>query len=144
MDAYSHGVVIPPNARVLHTAGEIGFRPDVSVPADIEGQMDQLWRNLIAILQAAQMEVSDIVKLTVFVVGAHNYPAYGAARSRYLGEHKHASTSVRVPQLLKPEWLLEVELIAAKLFAGTRMQEAGSVSVTRSGEGTSGRAGKRG
>lgn len=113
-NAYSHAVVIPPNARVLHTAGQIGARADGSVPADSAGQADQLWQNLLAILQAARMEVTDIVKLTAFVVGAEHYPAYAAARTRYIGAHKPASAAICVAQLLKPEWLLEVELIAAR------------------------------
>lgn len=113
-NAYSHGVVIPPNARVLHTAGQIGVRPDGSVPASIEEQAEQVWQNLVAILRGAGMDIGDIVKLTAFVVGDENYPAYAAARVRHLGEHKPAATAFCVPRLLKPEWLLEVELIAAR------------------------------
>lgn len=113
-NAYSHGVVIPPNARVLHTAGQIGLRPDGSLPTDIEAQAEQVWQNLLAIVRDAGMGVADIVKLTAYVVGSENYPAYAAARSRHIGTHKPASTAICVPALLKPEWLLEVELIAAR------------------------------
>lgn len=113
-NAYSHGIVIPANARVLHTAGQIGARADGSVSDRIEDQAEQVWLNLLAILQGAGMGVSDIVKLTAYVVGEQNYPAYAAARSRHIGEHKPASTAICVPRLLKPEWLLEVELIAAR------------------------------
>jgi len=113
-NAYSHGVVVPPGARVLHTAGQIGLRPDGSLPADIEGQAEQIWQNLLAILRDAGMGVTDIVKLTAFVVGSENYPAYAAARTRHIGSHKPASTAICVPALLKPEWLLEVEMIAAR------------------------------
>lgn len=113
-NAYSHGVVIPPNARVLHTAGQIGVRPDGSVPTSIEEQAEQVWQNLVAILRGAGMDIGDIVKLTAFVVGDENYPAYAAARVRHLGDHKPAATAFCVPRLLKPEWLLEVELIAAR------------------------------
>ncbi|MGH8596181.1 MAG: RidA family protein, partial [Gammaproteobacteria bacterium] len=61
-NAYSHGVVIPVNARVLHTAGQVGARPDGTISAKIEEQAEQLWQNLLAILRGAGMEVSDIVK----------------------------------------------------------------------------------
>lgn len=113
-NAYSHGVVIPANARVLHTAGQIGARPDGTISDRIDEQADQLWQNLLAILRGAAMDVGDIVKLTAYVVGDHNYPAYAAARSKSLGDHKPASTAICVPRLLKPEWLIEVELIAAR------------------------------
>lgn len=112
--AYSHAVVIPPGARVLHCAGQIGADREGAVPADIAGQAENVWRNLQALLAAAGMQVTDIVKLTAYVVGAHNYPAYAAARSRILGDHKPAATAVCVSALLKPEWLLEVEMIAAQ------------------------------
>jgi 2-iminobutanoate/2-iminopropanoate deaminase len=114
-NAYSHGIVIPPNARVLHTAGQIGARADGTVSADIGEQAEQLWQNLLAIVRGAGMEASDIVKLTAYVVGTENYPAYAAARVRHLGDHKPASTAICVPALLKPEWLIEVELIAARV-----------------------------
>ncbi len=114
-NAYSHGVVIPPGARVLHTAGQIGLRPDGSTPGTIEAQAEQVWVNLLAILRDAGMTVTDIVKLTAFVVGTENYPAYAAARVRHIGAHRPASTAICVPALLKPEWLLEVELIAARV-----------------------------
>ena len=111
---YSHGALVPANARVLHTAGQIGVRPDGSVPSDIESQAEQVWQNLLAIVREAGMAVTDIVKINAYVVGTENYAAFAAARSRHLGTHKPASTAVCVASLLKPEWLVEVELIAAK------------------------------
>lgn len=114
-NVYSHGMVIPAGARVLHTAGQVGAGPNGVVSPRIEDQAEQLWENLLAIVRDADMEVSDIVKLTAYVVGVENYAAYAAARARHLGHHKPASTAVCVPQLLKPEWLIEVELIAARL-----------------------------
>lgn len=113
-NAYSHGVVIPPNARILITAGEVGARPDGTVPERVEEQAEQLWQNLLAILKGAQMEVTDIVKLTAYLVGEQNFPAYAAVRNRILGDHRPASTAICVPKLLKPEWLMEAELIAAR------------------------------
>ncbi len=113
-NAYVHGVLVPPNARVLHTAGQIGMAPDGSIAADAAAQAEQLWLNLMAILRAAQMSARDIVKLTTYFVAADHYPAYAAARARHLGGHKPASTAVCVAQLLKPEWLMEVEMIAAQ------------------------------
>ena len=34
--AYSHGIEIPPNARVLHTAGQVGILPDGTTPEGVE------------------------------------------------------------------------------------------------------------
>jgi enamine deaminase RidA (YjgF/YER057c/UK114 family) len=115
-NAYSHGVVIPPNARVLHLSGQIGARPDGSVPADGVEQANNVWRNVIAVINAAGMDAADIVKLTAFIVDEEIYPAYAAARRRDLGEYEPpASTAVCVPRLLLPEWKIEVEAIAARV-----------------------------
>jgi|LauGreDrversion4_2_1035121.scaffolds.fasta_scaffold401255_1 enamine deaminase RidA (YjgF/YER057c/UK114 family) len=112
--AYHHAVVLPPGARVLHSAGQIGARPDGTVPEGAEAQAALVWENLVGILRAADMDVTDIVKLTAYVVGAENYPAYASARSRVLGTHRAAATAVCVASLLRPEWLIEVEMIAAR------------------------------
>lgn len=114
--AYSHGVVIPPQSSVLHVSGQIGVRPDGSVPTSAEEQAEQVWVNLRAILRDAGMAIDDIVKVSAYIVGEHTFAVYAAARARHLGSHKPAATAFCVPQLLKPEWLLEVELIAARVM----------------------------
>lgn len=42
---YSHAVEVPPNARWLYIAGQIGNALDGSMAADIEGQADQTWKS---------------------------------------------------------------------------------------------------
>ena len=61
------------------------------------------------------MTVADIVKLTAYIVSDDVYPAYAAVRNRYFqGIPMPASTAIYVPKLVMPEWLIEVEMIAAK------------------------------
>ena len=50
---YSHSVEIPPNARWLFTAGQVGVRPDGTIPDGFEMQHDQIWKNTLAILADA-------------------------------------------------------------------------------------------
>ena len=114
-NAYHHGVIIPANAQVLHTAGQVGAAPDGTTSSDPAEQAEQIWKNLVAILDDADMTVANIVKLTAFVVSDDIYPAYAAVRNRYLGDTPlPASTAIFVPKLIMPEWLIEVEMIAAK------------------------------
>jgi enamine deaminase RidA (YjgF/YER057c/UK114 family) len=115
--AYSHGVVIPANARVLHISGQIGARLDGTVPDDGAEQAENAWRNVVAVVRAAEMDVGDIVKLTAYVVDEDVYPAYAAARNRDLaGIEPPASTAIIVPRLLLREWKIEVEAIAARVL----------------------------
>ncbi len=112
--AYSHGVEVPPNARWLYIAGQIGIRKDGNVPATIEGQTEVAWQNLVAILAAAGMKVTDLVKITQFLVNLEDFPKYAATRARFLAGHRPASTGLVIRSLVKPEYLVEVEGVAAK------------------------------
>jgi 2-iminobutanoate/2-iminopropanoate deaminase len=111
---YSHGVEIPANARVLYVAGQIGIAPDGKMPADLEGQADQCWKNIKAILAAAGMGVDDLVKCTHFLTRVEDVAAYGKVRARHLGEARPASTLLVISALARPGMLVEVEAVAAK------------------------------
>jgi 2-iminobutanoate/2-iminopropanoate deaminase len=105
---YRHGIETPPNARWLHIAGQIGVAPE-----DFDGQADQCWRNIKAILAAAGMGVENLVKVTHFLTRAEDIAAYGRVRSRHLGEARPASTLLIIGALARPGLLVEVEAIAA-------------------------------
>ena len=112
-DAYSHAVLVPTGSRVLHIAGQIGTRLDGTIPASFDEQADIVWSNLFAILAAAGMGPTALVKVNAFIVGAEHVPAYVASRRRHLGALKPASTAICVPRLVRPEWLLEIDAVAA-------------------------------
>ncbi len=111
---YSHGVETPPNARWLHIAGQIGIAPDGKVAEDFAAQADQCWKNIKAILAAAGMDVENLVNVTHFLTRAENVAAYGKIRAQHLGEARPASTLLVISALARPEFLVEVEAIAAK------------------------------
>lgn len=111
---YNHAIEIPPNARWLHIAGQIGNALDGSMVADIEGQADQTWKNIEAILATAGMGVENLVKCTHYLTRADDIAAYGKVRSRHLGNARPASTFVVVTALARPGILIEVEAVAAK------------------------------
>jgi enamine deaminase RidA (YjgF/YER057c/UK114 family) len=111
---YSHGVEVPPNARWLHIAGQVALRKDGTVPATIEEQTEVAWQNIVAILAAAGMKVTDLVKITQYLVRLDLFPQYAAARANFLAGHRPASTGLIISSLVKPEYLVEVEAIAAK------------------------------
>jgi 2-iminobutanoate/2-iminopropanoate deaminase len=111
---YSHGIEVPPNARWLHISGQVGTAPDGTVPPDIDGQAANCWRNIKNILEAAQMSIEDVVKITVFLTKEQNIAPYREARDRIIGAARPASTLVVVSRLVRPEWLIEIEAVAAK------------------------------
>jgi 2-iminobutanoate/2-iminopropanoate deaminase len=111
---YSHGVLVPANARWLYVSGQTGTRPDRSVPASVEEQTEVVWQNILAVLAEGGMAVTDIVKITSFLTRADDYAKFAPVRAKYLGSHRPASTLLVVSALARPEFLVEVEVVAAK------------------------------
>jgi 2-iminobutanoate/2-iminopropanoate deaminase len=111
---YSHGVIVPANARWLYISGQTGTRPDRSIPASVEEQTEVVWQNLLAVLAEAGMAVTDIVKITSFLTRAEDYAKFAPVRAKYLGDHRPASTLLVVSALARPEFKVEVEAVAAK------------------------------
>ena len=111
---YSHGIEVPPGARWLYVAGQIGVRPDGSVPATIEEQTEVVWQNILAVLADAGMGIGDVVKITSFLTRHENFPRFAEVRAKFLGSHRPASTLLVISSLARPEFLVEVEAIAAK------------------------------
>jgi 2-iminobutanoate/2-iminopropanoate deaminase len=112
---YSHSVEVPPNARWLYTAGQVGIRPDGSLPDGFEAQHAQIWENTLAILADAGMGPENIVRLNVYSTEPEGLKYVRAHRQKYLkAGHVPASTWVVVSQLANPQWVVEMETIAAK------------------------------
>src|SRR3989442_10068143 len=111
---YSHGIEVPPGARWLHVAGQIGVRPDGSVPSTIEEQTEVVWQNILAVLSDAGMGIGDVVKITSFLTRHENFPSFAQVRAKFLGCHRPASTLLVISSLAKPELLVEDEAVAAQ------------------------------
>jgi 2-iminobutanoate/2-iminopropanoate deaminase len=114
---YSHGVLVPPGARMLLASGQLGVAPDDSVPEDIEAQAVLCFENIGAILAEAGMSFADVVRFNAFVTDRAYFPVYGAVRSRYVAGEAFASTLVVVSGFTRPEFKIEVEVTAARVEA---------------------------
>ena len=111
--AYSHGAVISPGERVLHTAGTVATRPDGSIADTVGEQAADVWRSLAAICAEAGMSLQDTVSYTTYVVVGNDLSPVMAARDVALAGHAAASTLIVVPTLARPEWKVEITLIAS-------------------------------
>ena len=110
---YSDGLEVAPNERWLFSAGTPGLAADGNLPADITGQAEATWANIVCLLQRAGMTVHHLVKISQYLTRAEDIPAYGAVRAGFLGEARPASMLLVVPALVRPSFLLEVEITAA-------------------------------
>ena len=112
--SYHHSVEIPPGARILYISGQVGQRPDGTSAVGIEAQSEVVWQNISAILADAGMGIENLVKINSYVLKPEDFPKYAAVRGKFLNGHRPASTSAIVLALANPDWLVEVEAVAAK------------------------------
>jgi enamine deaminase RidA (YjgF/YER057c/UK114 family) len=116
---YSHTVVVPAGTELIFVAGQVGMCLDGSVPPAFAEQAELVFHNLRACLAAQGVGLEAVVRLGVFVVPGQDFAALRAARERHFGAHRPTSTTVYVPQLASPAFLVEVEAVAVKTRAGT-------------------------
>lgn len=111
---YSHAVEVPAGHRWLYISGQGGVAPDGTIEQGFAAQAERAWSNVIAALKAANMNVADLVRVNAYLMRAEDLPAYRSLRDRILGMAKPASTVVIAAALVHPEWLVEIEAVAAK------------------------------
>ncbi len=110
---YAHAVLTTTATRWLHTSGVVPTAPDGTVPEAIEEQAKVVWSNIGAMLDDAEMAPSDIVSVTTYAVVGEQLAGVMAARDEFLAGHRAASTLVTVPALARPEWKMEIAIVAA-------------------------------
>jgi len=111
---YSHATEIPAGANMLFCAGQTGTAPDGGVPDGIEAQAEQAFGNLINVLHAAGYGPEDVVMLTIYLTRREDREGLQPVRVKYFGDLKPPSTFLIVQGLARPEFLVEVEAVAAK------------------------------
>lgn len=112
--AHARYVAGGPATQWLHTSGVVPVAPDGSVPTDLVEQANVIWSNISAMLDEAKMQPDNVVSVTTYVTPGHDLGPVMAVRDEALNGHRAASTLVVVPELARPEWLMEIAVIAAK------------------------------
>ncbi len=114
---YSHGIVTR-GGRLLFLAGQPGLdvNGQVVAPGDMAAQFAQAVANLKNVVQAAGGQLTDIVKLTIYVTSKAAYQAnlrpIGQAYRSFFGHYYPATTFVEVKQLYDDAALVELDAIA--------------------------------
>ena len=114
---YAHGVAIPAGARWVVTSGQLGIGLDDTVPDGAAEQARLCFANCAAILAEAGMTAADVVRINAFVTDRAHMSGYMAARDAWLSGilRLPASTLVIVSGFTQPEFLVEIEVTAARL-----------------------------
>ena len=102
----------PQPAMACDVRRQVSRRPVTS--QRISRAKPSAWEHVVCILERAEMTIADVVKVTQYLTRAEDIPAYGKVRSRFLGISRPASMLLVIPQLVRPEFLVEIEIVAAK------------------------------
>jgi enamine deaminase RidA (YjgF/YER057c/UK114 family) len=113
--AYAHGVEVPAGWRLVATSGQLGIDVGDAVPRDIEAQARICFRSAGLILAEAGMTPRDVVRVSGYLTDRAHFPAYMAVRDAWLAGtgRRPASTLLVVGGFTRPEFLVEVEILAA-------------------------------
>lgn len=113
---YVHQIELDSPSKLLFIAGQVGMRPDGSVPDDAVDQLAVALENVLRNIEAAGLDPSDLVKITTYVVaGAELDPARRRSEmERLLGDHVPTSTLVFVAGLAGPQYKVEIDGWAAR------------------------------
>ena len=115
---YTYVVETSGPGRTVYIAGQLGLDLDnkiVGAPGDFRAQATKAIENLQAALAAVGAGLSDVVKITTYIVNYNpeHRAIIGKARAAFFPtEMPPASTLVGVAALAMPEWLVEIEAIA--------------------------------
>jgi enamine deaminase RidA (YjgF/YER057c/UK114 family) len=110
---YSHGMEVPAGWRLVVCSGQLGIAADGSVPEDARAQADLCFANIAAILAEARMTLADIVRINAYVTDRAHMKGYMDSRDTHVGAPPPASTLMIVSGFTRPEFKVEIEVIAA-------------------------------
>jgi len=100
--------------NTLYTSGQLGLIPATGeLPQGVEAQAAQALDNLKAVLAAAGMGLSDVVKTTVFLADIRDFAAINAVYAGYFPGEAPARSCVQAAALPKGA-LFEIEAVAVK------------------------------
>lgn len=106
---YSQAIKI---GNVIYLSGQIPLNPATSelVSNEIQAQVDQVFKNLTAVAEAAGGNLDSIVRISVYLTDLSNFPVVNDTMKRYFKQPYPARTTIGVAALPKNS-LVEVDAI---------------------------------
>jgi enamine deaminase RidA (YjgF/YER057c/UK114 family) len=126
------GVIVPAGAEIFHLSGQLASPIDASKPptsvdsyGDTKTQTVSIFNKIKGLLAAQGYAMTDVIKMTVFVTaapgmdGKMDFAGFNAGYREFFGTaenpNKVARSTVQVAALAGPNFLIEIEVTAAKM-----------------------------
>lgn len=110
-ETYSQAVRL---GDIIYISGQLGARPDGTIPDDFSTQVRQALENVATVLQAAGSSLSLVAKVNIYIANFSRLREMNAIYPEYF-PHRPAKTTVQIARLDKGAQI-EIEAVAA---AGT-------------------------
>ena len=113
--SYSHVVTAEGAQKLVFCAGQVAadVKGNVLPPTSFEAQAKMVMKNLKNALAAGGAKLSDVTKITIYICSPHDVPKARALLQTYFAGHPPGSTLCILRGLANPNFLLEIEAIAA-------------------------------
>ena len=106
---------ITESPRLLHISGQVSqdINGNTVGPGDIEKQTSQVIEHINTLVNEQGGTLADICKITIFLTSRDHLPTVMEVRRRYFKQPYPATSAVIVAGLANPEWMIEIEALAA-------------------------------
>ena len=101
--------------KIVFIAGQVALDKSGNVVGkdDFRLQVQQVFENLKAAVEAAGGNFGDVIKLNSYFLDLSRLPEFREVRDKYINlKNPPASTAVQIPKLFRPEFLVEIEAVA--------------------------------
>ena len=100
---------------MFYRAGHSSGRTDGTAAKEFKCQAEQVYKNIEGVLKGCGMTLDNIVKTTTYLVNPDDMGTWREMQQKALGDKVvPASTLLFISRLARPEYLIEVDVIAAK------------------------------
>ncbi len=110
---YSHAVEVQTGARLLFCSGQLGIDVHDAIPDTVEAQAVLCFEALGRCLVEAGMGFANVIRINAYVTDRVHMAPYMQVRDRYVASPPPASTLMIVTGFTRPDFKVEVEIVAA-------------------------------
>lgn len=111
---FNHVAEINKGGQIFYLAGQTAGRPDGTAAKDFKSQAEQVYKNIQDVLKGCGMTLANVAKTTTYLVNPDDMAAWREVQLKAFGDVVPASTLLFISRLARPEYLIEVDVIAAK------------------------------
>ena len=100
---------------IVFVAGQVALDKSGNIVGkdDFRAQVQQVFENLKAAMEAAGGTFNDVIKLNGYFLDLSHLPEFREVRDKYVNvANPPTSTAVQVPRLFRQEFLVEIEAVA--------------------------------